>query len=113
MHKFFVPLFVVLSLSASSQLTTHRTESSSGQKIGFYQFLPPSYSKDAGDKSPLIIFLHGIGEKGTGYSPDIERLNCCGIPKYIVAGSTMEFEWDGKKEGFVVLYPQLSSKYGT
>jgi hypothetical protein len=61
----------------------------------------------------MIIFLHGIGEKGTGSEEDLKKINCCGIPKYIDVGHTMEFTWNGKTEGFVVLCPQLYSRYGT
>lgn len=81
-------------------------------KIGFYQYLPPDYSP-SGKKSPLIIFLHGIGEKGTGSPEDLKKLDCCGIPKYLRLGHSMEFSWNGKKEGFAVLCPQLYSRYGT
>jgi predicted esterase len=81
--------------------------------IGFYQFLPPGYNSNGQTKHPLIIFLHGIGEKGTGSPADLEKINCCGVPKYIDQGHTMEFTWNGKKESFVVLYPQLYSRYGT
>jgi predicted peptidase len=81
--------------------------------IGFYQYLPPSYNTDTRTKHPLIIFLHGIGEKGTGSEQDLQKINCCGIPKYIEKGHDMQFTWNGKKEGFVVLYPQLYSRYGT
>ncbi len=81
--------------------------------IGFYQFLPPAYSKDPKAKHPLIIFLHGIGEKGTGSPEDLKKINCCGIPKYIEQGHSMQFTWNGKTESFVVLYPQLYSRYGT
>jgi predicted peptidase len=95
------------------QLSPQMTSGPRGNRVGFYQFLPPGYTKGSTHKSPLIIFLHGIGEKGTGVEPDLIRLNCCGIPKYIAAGNNMEFTWMGKTEGFVVLYPQLASKYGT
>lgn len=104
---FFFPLLVL------SQRTAHLINGPRGNKVGFYQFLPPDYSSGATHKHPLIIFLHGIGEKGTGREPDLQRLNCCGIPKYISGGHTMQFSWLGRKESFVVLYPQLSSKYGT
>jgi len=82
-------------------------------KIGFYQYLPPAYKNGEGEKHPLIIFLHGIGEKGTGSVEDLKKIDCCGIPKYLNLGHSMEFTWNGKKEGFVILCPQLYSRYGT
>jgi predicted esterase len=107
-------LAFVLLLSYSfgfGQRTVKAVTGPNGQHIGFYQYLPPQYQQP-GKKFPLIIFLHGIGEKGTGREPDLFRLNCCGIPKYIDEGHTMTFTWNGVSESFVVLYPQLASKYG-
>ncbi len=45
----------------------------------------PDYAPK-GEKKPLIIFLHGIGEKGTGSEKDLQKINCCGIPRYIDEG---------------------------
>lgn len=104
---------ILLPVFLSAQTTAHRIDGPGGQKIGFYQYLPPNYQADPDVKHPLIIFLHGIGEKGTGIEPDLARLNCCGIPKYIDKGHNMVFTWNGKTEGFVVVFPQLASKYVT
>ena len=95
-----------------AQRTTHTMPGPRGT-IGFYQYLPPGYNSDKLTTHPLIIFLHGIGEKGTGSPQDLQKINCCGIPKYIDNGHNMQFTWNGKTEGFVVLYPQLYSRYGT
>lgn len=105
-------LLTLLPFLAFSQRTPHMIEGPRG-KVGFYQYLPPSYKPNSSYKNPLIIFLHGIGEKGTGSEEDLKKINCCGIPKYINLGHPMEFTWNGKTEGFVVLYPQLYSRYGT
>jgi predicted esterase len=113
MQKFFLPVLFLLPFFSYSQRSAQMIDGPRGNKIGFIQFLPPGYSKTSPVRHPLIIFLHGIGEKGTGLHPDIDRLDCCGIPKYIEEGNTMEFSWLGKTESFVVLYPQLASKYGT
>jgi poly(3-hydroxybutyrate) depolymerase len=112
MQKAFILVLFLFPLLSSAQRTPKMIEGPRG-KIGFYQYLPPHYNEQPETKHPLIIFLHGIGEKGTGSEEDLKKLNCCGIPKYIDLGHTMEFTWNGKKEGFVVLYPQLYSRYGT
>lgn len=101
-----VPLFV------QSQRTTHMIDGPRG-KIGFYQYLPPDYKPTGQEKKPMIIFLHGIGEKGTGSPQDLKKIDCCGLPRYIDIGHPMQFTWNGKTEGFVVVYPQLYSRYGT
>lgn len=100
-----------ISLFSVAQRTPHMMDGPKG-KVGFYQYLPPDY-KPTGEKKPLIIFLHGIGEKGTGSPEDLKKIDCCGIPKYIDLGHPMQFTWNGKTEGFVILYPQLYSRYGT
>ena len=113
MQKFLVQALLFLPFFSFAQTSPQMVDGPHGNKIGFYQFLPPGYSPTSPQKHPLIIFLHGIGEKGTGREPDLQRLNCCGIPKYIAAGNPMRFTWLGKAESFVVLSPQLASKYGT
>ncbi len=35
---------------------------------GFYEYLPVGYDTDQSKKFPLILFLHGAGEKGNGNS---------------------------------------------
>lgn len=104
-------LFLIPGISFA-QRTAHSMKGPRGT-IGFYQFLPPGYNSDPQTKHPLIIFLHGIGEKGTGSPQDLRKINCCGLPKYINRGHTMQFTWNGKTESFVVLAPQLYSRYGT
>ncbi len=104
-------LLVITPFILTAQRTAKTVDGPKGT-IGFYQYLPPDYTSE-GEKKPLIIFLHGIGEKGTGSEKDLEKINCCGIPKYINLGHTMQFTWNDKTEGFVVLYPQLYSRYGT
>jgi dienelactone hydrolase len=42
---------------------------------GYYETLPARYRLTT-KSYPLIIFIHGIGELGTG----VARLNCCGVP---------------------------------
>lgn len=112
MKIFIVATLLALPFLSVAQRTAKSMKGPRGT-IGFYQYLPPAYNKAPATKHPLIIFLHGIGEKGTGSPEDLKKINCCGIPKYIDKGHTMEFTWDGKKESFVVLYPQLYSRYGT
>lgn len=112
MQKVLLLFLLSVPFFSVAQRTAKMVDGPRG-KIGFYQYLPPSYKASGEKKHPLIIFLHGIGEKGTGSEQDLEKINCCGIPKYINLGHTMEFTWNGKKEGFVVLYPQLYSRYGT
>jgi predicted peptidase len=48
--------------------------------------LPDGYKSDEGRKWPLIVFLHGAGERGT----DLETVKKHGPPKLIAAGQKFE-----------------------
>jgi poly(3-hydroxybutyrate) depolymerase len=76
--------------------------------IGFLEFKPKDYGTQ---QHPLIIFLHGIGERGNGTS-QINSVAANAIPKFCAAGATMRFTVGGQTSSFVVLSPQLSSSYG-
>lgn len=76
--------------------------------IGFLQFTPSDYGSQ---KHPLIIFLHGIGERGNGTS-QINSVATNGTPNYCAHGATMRFTVNGQTSSFVVLSPQLSTQYG-
>jgi predicted peptidase len=48
-------------------------------KLKYLEYLPPDYSSDPAKKWPLIIFLHGAGERGD----DLSLVKIHGIPKII------------------------------
>jgi predicted esterase len=105
--KKIVVFFLLLPFTSHAQSVEKGLTASNGEYIGFLEFRPSDYNKS---NHPLIIFLHGIGEKGNGKS-QLKNVNCCGIPSYIRGGNRMKFTWMGKTESFVVLSPQLSKKY--
>lgn len=109
MKKISILCFVVIPFLSIGQTSEKSVVAANGERIGFLEFRPSDYS---GAKHPLIIFLHGIGEKGNGTS-ELRKVHCCGIPSYIRRGNKMRFSWQGKTESFVVLSPQLSKKYNT
>lgn len=64
-------------------------------------YLPPGYHEQAGKAWPLIVFLHGSGERGT----QLDRVKAHGLPKLIDAGQAVpaivvspqcddDFDWD-------------------
>jgi poly(3-hydroxybutyrate) depolymerase len=83
---------------------------SNGQFIGFYEFKPYNYNSTS-NKHPLIVFLHGVGERGNG-TTELGRVLANAIPKYCANGATMTFTHNGQQESFMVLSPQLSTSYG-
>lgn len=98
--------------SLSAQQIPKGLTASNGQYIGFYEYKPTDYSADPTARYPLIIFLHGIGERGNG-TTQLSRVLANAIPKYINAGHPMRFFWNGRWQTFLVLSPQLNdAMYG-
>ena len=62
-------------------------------KFDYLLYLPAEYNKDVNKKWPMILFLHGIGERGT----DVGRVAATGLPKALK---------DKKEIPFVVVSPQ-------
>lgn len=60
-------------------------------------YLPKDYD-DSDRQFPLVLFLHGMGERGT----DIEKVKTHGIPKLIS---------EGKEFPFIVVSPQCPDEY--
>lgn len=110
-HATLLLLFSFLSFTGSAQLVAKGLTASNGTFIGFYQYTPYDYNPNQNPKYPVIIFLHGIGERGNG-TTDLPNVLNNGTPRNIKEGHTMRFFWNGKWETFLVLIPQLSNNYG-
>src|SRR4051794_4322852 len=64
--------------------------------LGYLLYLPPEYGKDPKKTWPVILFLHGSGEKGDGKS-EINKVKLHGPPKVV----------EHKKDfPFIVISPQ-------
>jgi predicted peptidase len=48
-------------------------------RLGYLLFLPQDYGENPDQQSPLILYLHGIGERGN----DLELVKIHGIPKVV------------------------------
>src|SRR5688572_2441324 len=104
-------VFVVAGmLTGFSQQIAKGLNSSTGDYLGFLEYKPADYDKTT-TRYPVIIFLHGIGERGNGTTM-LQDVTCCGIPRMIRLGHKMRFTWNGKTETFIVLSPQCPEKYG-
>ena len=55
----------------------HQMERSA--RLNYLRYLPPEYGKTPGKKWPLILFLHGAGERGD----NLELVKIHGIPKIV------------------------------
>ena len=71
----------------------HQDETSFSKEIKYLLYKPKDYSDDS--PSPLLIFLHGAGERGD----DLELVKIHGPPKLIEGGADLPF---------IVASPQVS-----
>lgn len=109
MKNLLLILGLFISLTVSAQQVPKSLRAANGDNLGFYQYTPKDYSTSK--KYPVIISLHGVGERGNG-TTELKNVLGIGIPAAIAAGYDMTFTWNGKTESFVVLSPQLTFAYG-
>ncbi|WP_224361506.1 carboxylesterase family protein [Hyalangium versicolor] len=76
--------------------------------LGFYESLPRGYDNDPSRQWPLIIFLHGLGQRGNG-TTELPWVLEQGMPALINAGEQLEYPVNGVNDSFVVLMPQLGA----
>lgn len=111
MKNYLLIAAMLLGMTASSQQIAKGLTAANNVFIGFYEYKPADYSTNTNTKYPLMIFLHGIGERGNG-TTELSKVTGIAIPRYIQDGEKMTFTWNGKTETFLVLSPQLSTSYG-
>jgi predicted peptidase len=63
--------------------------------VNYLLYLPKQYEEDKGKRWPLILFLHGAGERGS----DLNKLKAYGPPKLVS---------EGKEMPFIIVSPQAS-----
>jgi predicted peptidase len=56
-------------------------------QLDYLLYLPPGYSNDLVQRWPLILFLHGAGERGS----DLELVKQAGIPHNLEVGHDLPF----------------------
>src|SRR5215470_20061943 len=100
MRTFLLCAGILFSVLTSAQQVAKGLTASNGVFIGFEQYTPTDYASNPNTKYPLIIFLHGIGERGNG-TTELANINANAIPKYISQGYPMRFYWNGKWETFL------------
>src|SRR5690606_35796888 len=63
-HQFKTSFLIALLLVSGATLMAQNTfKTTSKSVIAFYQYLPKDYASNS-NKYPVVIFLHGIGERG-------------------------------------------------
>lgn len=81
-----------------------RVPKSATDPLGYVAFLPPSYTTDA--DVPTIIYLHGLGERGSGSASDLNILLTAGLPRL---AATNKLPADAAQ--FLILAPQSNDEY--
>ena len=93
-------------LETAPAIHTPRQVAINSNVSGFYESVPARYNLTT-KKYPLIVFIHGIGELGTGLS----RLNCCGLPKHLYNKTfPAKFLVNGVYHSFIVISPQFRTR---
>ncbi len=91
-----------------AQVQTPRYIQMSELTSAFYEYLPQGYPA-AGQKYPLILFVHGYGEKGPGTTASLPLVLRHGPPKLIAAGSfPTSFTVNNQAHKFIVISPQFT-----
>lgn len=99
-------LFLCLALSSGYAQQVFKTTSAS--VIGYLEYVPQGYNNNS-DKYPIVIFLHGIGERGVNstdpatLSTTIQSVAKLGPPSYVKNGTQFPF---------ILISPQLKNNYG-
>ena len=101
-------LFIAPSFSRSQVQTQKPVYATFDQNIkGYYESLPVNYSSQPTKKFPMIVFLHGNGERGDGSPAQITRVLTNGPPKLISQGKfPSSFTVGGESFSFIVISPQ-------
>ena len=99
--------FLTISFSETSGQLVFQTTAPS--VIAYYEYLPSDYQNNS-KKYPVVIFLHGIGERG----PNTQDVNILADNIYKVAKlGPPNFVKNGTQFPFILIAPQLKNTYGT
>lgn len=108
---FLAGLLFCLSITSFSygQQQTAVYDNISEAVKAYYEYLPQGYPA-AGVKYPLIIFVHGFGERGPGTPATLPLVLRNGIPKLINDGTfPTSFTVNGQTFRFIIVSPQFAA----
>ena len=92
----------VSAMLAARQPSNSLQSSAVSADVGYYAYLPEDHFLHPDDRFPLLVFLHGSGEKGNG-TTELGRVLVHGPPKLIKNGRDLPF---------IVISPQLPANQG-
>ena len=67
------------------QLQSYSSQITKPLQLNYLLYLPTDYKPESSQRWPLIMFLHGVGERGDSMS-DLERVKAHGLPRYLNVG---------------------------
>ena len=81
---FLALVLLLVGCGSKSQATPQIGQHAYAQngQLNYLLFLPQDYGKEKAEKWPLILFLHGIGERGDSLN-DLDRLKVLGPPMIV------------------------------
>ncbi len=100
---------ILFSFQAHAQTTgsNYALVKQTSDHLGYFEHVPDSYNNSADTKYPLILFLHGVGERSFGESEDLKKILRWGPPK-IISGKHPAYS-SMHPYRFLVLAPQLNA----
>src|SRR5689334_16181784 len=122
MSKFYAFLFCA-ALMAGCKKSTHQEEPDPGpletappvlvpitmsihEKIGGFYLAHPVHYNETAKRYPLLVFIHGGGQFGTG-GADLKNVLKEGIPKLLNEKKfPPAFEVNGRQYSFIIVMPQ-------
>lgn len=99
---------LILTFAFIVQVNAQQTAKVTPTNIGYLEYLPEGYSGNS-NKYPIVISLHGIGEKGTistnanDIKTSVAKVANAGLPRYVKYG---------QQYPFILISPQLKSNMG-
>jgi pimeloyl-ACP methyl ester carboxylesterase len=90
---------IAVILCSNAKSYAQQTAQQFTQQVNYLLALPEGYEKDTTVNWPLVIFLHGSGERGN----DLEKVKKNGPPKLVD---------QGKKFPFILVSPQAGAEAG-
>lgn len=77
----------ILPSDAPGQMTSQTVSTAVTKTLNYLLYLPTRYQQEPEEKWPLVVFLHGYGERG----PGLDKLKLHGPPKLVAAGKAFPF----------------------
>ena len=75
------------STEAALTAKTFKWKISAAGEMRYLSYVPPDYTRQGGKRWPLMLFLHGAGERGT----NLQRVAIHGPPKLVKQGKAFPF----------------------